>query len=187
MRSGRSVRKMRRAWRTLARLMLPVLAAGIASKRQSTAGSRRARAARSPSIANTVCRYFVAKALASIVKRICGPPTAKVEKTCSRWRFMSLRGMHREGAAHELGPIGHRMPAEIAGHVRTVEVRDQPARAQVAQARPGIGSPGRPLDQRLQAFDGIELHDRLTVVLERTAGCRGERADVLARRKPEIA
>src|SRR5437764_14995221 len=107
----------------LTRLSVPPLGRCIAVAVASSRGSSRAEQAGSPSRAKMVWRYFGPSRLASVAKRVCGPPIAKVENTWSRCGIRSFSGMDRNPLGDEAVALGDRLPVEIALGVAAVELR----------------------------------------------------------------
>src|ERR1700733_4245048 len=122
-------------------------------------------------MARMVWRNRRFSALASETNRACGPPTAKVENTCRRWRGGSAgSGMDLEPLPHKFGPVANRAPAEFARLGGTVEPGGKAPRFKVAQARPRIAPARQLLHCRLHEFDCEYLRDRLRMKAQRTAG-----------------
>ena len=143
-----------RAWRPCAR---PIgLAADVERGRQQRARTHDRRP--SPPRHGETARRMP---LASVAKRICGPPTAKVENTCSSSgarAAIGSAGMHQDRALAEPRRIGDRRPAEIALGIAAVEGRASGrARAdRAARAAP----PARPVARLISHFPSSSASSR---------------------------
>src|SRR5450755_101183 len=96
--------------------------------------------------------------------------------------------MDRDPVGEEARAIRHRLPVEVMLGVRAIELRNQAARAQVAQAgEREAGTAGQALHPPFDELDGKQLGDRLWMVDEGSAERAGERLDIVACGQTDIA